>query len=168
MLEPDNMYTTQTSRKEGFPSLASRADVGLSRANNFVTTYLGSDMLRSTGSNIKILTKTSVKNGVPAAVASTFLSAPQSRRTAAVTKEEFAQMNNHSSSSRALIPDLGNSDTKDDVMDVPVPRIRSPFRQDQAGTHSLSRLLIGGLRSVLASQCFLAWSSCWLCQRGAT
>ena len=49
----------------------------------------------------------------------------------------------------ALIPDCGNSDTKDDVTDVPMPTICSPFHQDQVYTRSLSGWLIEGLRSVL-------------------
>ena len=136
------MYTTQTSRKDGFPSLAFYVDVVRSRANNFVTSCLGSDMLRSTGSNIKILIKrtTSVKNWVPAAVASASLSVPQSRRNDAVTAEgKFVQMNTNSSSSMALIPDLGNGDTEDDVMVVPIPRICFPSMDpEEATVHMLA------------------------------
>jgi hypothetical protein len=147
------MYTAQTSRKGGLPSLAFYADVVGSRANNFGTSCLGFDMLRSTGSNIKILMKrtSSVKNWVPAAVASASLPGPQSRQTDAVAKEEFAQMNTNSSSSMALIPNFGNGDTEDDVMEVPMPRICAPFRRHQAGTRSVSRSLMEGLRSVLVN-----------------
>ena len=93
-------------------------------------------MLRSTGSNIKILMQrtTSVKNWVPAAVAPASLSVPQSRQNDAVAKEEFAQMNTNSSSSMALTPDLEKGDTEDDIRDFPMPRICSPFMDLEEAT----------------------------------